>query len=225
MEMLGTSPSSRLSDTRPTRVSLRGGEARRQLFAGLERVLDREIQPTAENVASAAGVSVRTLFRSFGRVQHLLLAFEIRQRARHAYEVARPRRGAEIEEKVDLLARVCSRRHEPMSAIRQALRPYEHSFAELRSYREHRRRLAALRLACGFGSELARLPLDQRADTISMLRALTSWAHWSELRWGERTSTWAARRVLRAELDAVLRGLDQRRDLLAFDSGSVPASL
>jgi AcrR family transcriptional regulator len=185
---------------------LRGERTRlRVLEALLDLVGEGELRPTAQQVATRAGVALRTVYHHFEDVEALRrMAFDL-QVGRHNELLQDIDASLPLAERVQLLARQLRRLFEVIGPIRQATMFDEHSSAEMADGLRRSRAIRRQHVERTFQPELAR----QGGDAKLMLDALdvaSSWPTWYYLRNSLGRGPAAAERVLVLMLGDILAG-------------------
>lgn len=175
---------------------LRGERNRVALVEALVGLLDRGVaRPTAKEIATEAGVSVRTVFQHFDDVESLYAAIVDRQRDRYqALYAPLPARGS-LSTRIDALIARRAELFEQIAPVRRATvlaavgsNVLQQGLAEATgALREQVARL--------FAPELARAP--RRVDLLAAIDLVTSWEAWDTLRRSRAQSVTAAKRVTR----------------------------
>lgn len=168
-----------------------------------------DLTPSAEAVATRAGISVRSLFRYFDDIDALVrtavasqlshvapllaiavppdLPFDERVRRFVAARLRMLERIGEVGRVARSLAPIRQRVLEGLTQVRAALRD---------------------QLATTFAPELAALPDDQRAAAAAAADVVSSWEAYDLLRNDQRLSKAKAAEVMRSALVALLRPVD-----------------
>lgn len=182
----------------------RGERTRLKVIEALLDLVDEgTLRPTAQEVATQAGVALRTVYHHFEDVEALRrLALDLQMR-RHA-EILKPidtRR--DLPGRIETIASQCRRLFEALTPIRRATMFDEQSSPEMaegiafctRTRRDH--------VIASFAPELRNAGAEARIVTDAVDLA-TSWPMWEYLRASLRRSPAAASRVLVASLRALL---------------------
>jgi AcrR family transcriptional regulator len=182
----------------------RGERTRLRVIEALLDLVDEgTVRPTAQEVATRAGVALRTVYHHFEDVEALRrLALDLQMR-RHA-EILKPidtRRA--LTERIETVAGQCRRLFEVLTPIRRATMFDEQSSPEMaegiafctRTRRDH--------VVATFAPELGGRDADSRVlmDAIDLV---TSWPMWEYLRAALGRSPASATRVMIASLEALL---------------------
>ena len=175
----------------------------RVIDALLDLVDEGTVRPTAQEVATRAGVALRTVYHHFEDVEALRrLALDLQMR-RHA-EILRPiDTGRDLRERIETIVSQCRRLFEVLTPIRRATMFDEQSSPEMaqgiafctRTRREH--------VVATFAPELRRFGTEARVVTDAV-DLVTSWPMWEYLRAALDRSPAAAARVMVTSLEALL---------------------
>jgi AcrR family transcriptional regulator len=185
----------------------RGERTRLRVIEALLDLVDEgTIRPTAQEVASRAGVALRTVYHHFEDVEALRrLALDLQMR-RHA-EILQPiDTSLELGVRIRTIANQCRRLFEVLTPIRRATMFDEHSSPELaegiafctRTRRDH--------VIASFAPELRRAGADEYVLTDAV-DLVTAWPTWEYLRASVGRSPAATMRAMVASLEALLEPL------------------
>lgn len=191
------------------KVDGRTARAERTRNAVVDALLDLidggTLQPTAQEVAERAGVSLRIVYFHFEDLQKLFAAAAARQTARIVADVKMLSADGTLAERLDAFVAARVRIYQRVFNTRRAARLYEHAaplVANTLAFVRAAKREEAERV---FGKELARLPPQRRRDRAAALGAVTSFNTWESLRAHQQLSVEDARRVWRGLIAAVLQ--------------------
>jgi AcrR family transcriptional regulator len=173
--------------------------------AMLDCLEDGLLRPSAKQVAERAGVSSRAVFRHFDNMEALLEEAAQLQIERVMRQLPPVVTEGSLEQRIDALVRHCVRRNEIIAPVRRAALLAEPSSKVIRERHAWMRAAARRQVRSTFAPELNALSEAQRSDRIAALRALLSFSYWEELRRHARLSAYAASRVLRDAVQALLR--------------------
>jgi AcrR family transcriptional regulator len=177
---------------------LRGERTRlRVLEALLDLVGKGELRPTAQQVATAAGVALRTVYHHFEDVEALRrMAFDL-QVGRHNELLQDIDPSLPVDERVHLLARQLRKLFEIIGPIRRATMFDEHSSQEMANGLRRSRVIRRQHVEHTFTPEIAAQGADGKV-LLDALDVITSWPTWFYLRDGNSLGrgTAAAERVL-----------------------------
>lgn len=175
---------------------LRGERTRlRVLEALLDLVGEGELRPTAQQVATRAGVALRTVYHHFEDVEALRrMAFDL-QVGRHNELLQEIDQSLPLEERVQLLARQLRRLFEIIGPIRRATMFDEHSSAEMADGLRRSRLIRRQHVEHTFGPEIARQATGGKV-LLDAVDVITSWPSWYYLRNSLGRGPAAAERVL-----------------------------
>jgi AcrR family transcriptional regulator len=173
------------------------------LEALLALVDEGELRPTAQQVASRAGVALRTVYHHFEDVEALRgMALEL-QLARHREELRPVKTDLELDERIAIVARQCRRLFEAITPIRRATLFDETASLETADGLRQNRGVRRAHIERTFAPELS----GQRDGGRSLLDAAdvsSSWQTWYYLRQALGRSAAAAERVMIMELQSLL---------------------
>lgn len=175
----------------------RKAQTRTALLEGLRACLEEGIfQPTGQQIASRAGVSVRSVFRLSGTIQELLLDLDEAEHTRLARTFSQCPLDAPLVMRVESFLANCTHVYDGTTAVRRALAPYEHSSQPLQRRRQLQRRDGHRRIQIVFAAELGAHPFQRQAHMVRELSALVSWGVWHELRHNQGLAEPAVRAFL-----------------------------
>jgi len=172
--------------------------------AYLDLLAEGALRPTADELATRAGVSRRLIFNCYANLEELFAEVITRQTARLAglLEAAEGPGGFEarlrrfVEARVDLYEAIAPIRRAALLGVHESPRVRE----AVTAFRAHKRAQAAR----VFAPELARLRGADRRQRRAAVEALTSFSGWSALRDEQGASSDEARAILRRALRALL---------------------
>lgn len=185
---------------------LRSEQSREAIIdAMLDLLREGHPRPGAQEIASRAGVSLRSVFRHFEDLDALYTEVSDRQKERigHLFEMPpvagplRARIGALVEQRARLYEEVA-----PMRRAAVRLAPF-HEPIRLRLGESHvylRQHLPEV-----FAREMENLAPADRREVLDALEAVTSWNHWETLRADQKLSIERAKRVVSRTVQALLR--------------------
>lgn len=185
--------------------TVRGRRTQRAVVdAVLALVEEGNVRPTAEQVATRAGVSLRTVYQHFRDRESLFrTATEVQLERMASFLRVLPddgpfaeRRAAFLDQRIRLL--------EEMTPLRRAALLLEPFFEEARreiTWARDAKRAEPLRV---FGIELAKIPAAERPEAEAALGSATSWATWEGLRVHQGLPVQRARAVMERTIVAVL---------------------
>lgn len=189
---------------RPDAIDGRRARAQRTRDAVLDGLQDcfaaGIARPTAKQIASRAGVSLRGVFRHFETLDALLLALDKREHARLSAAIPDCPVEGSLDERIASFLRGCARIYEGTAPVRRALDTAPETSGRLARHRDRQRVLARQKISVVFARELGALPVDVRLERLHAITAFTSWRMWEELRNFEglpveRTQRQIARRI------------------------------
>jgi TetR/AcrR family transcriptional regulator, regulator of autoinduction and epiphytic fitness len=176
----------------------RGAKNRRAVIdATLALIEEGDLQPTAQAIASRAGVSTRSVFHHFDDLESLYADVADTQATRH-WALLGPVAGG-LAERIEAVVAQRARLYEEISSTRRAALLHEHESAVLAErLRESR---AALRAHLRRNlPELAQLGRPAREGAA----AVASWETWEALRRHQGLSIEAARAAVAEVLSALV---------------------
>jgi TetR/AcrR family transcriptional regulator, regulator of autoinduction and epiphytic fitness len=185
--------------------SLRAGRTREAIVDALFALLEEgEVQPTGDQIAERAGVSLRSVFLHFQGREQLFAAITERQVARIAPLFEPLDADAPLAARIDAFCEQRARVLEAVTPLRRAALMMEprselvaRKLAEVRSGK----RAQAEWL---FAAELAACPDADRAALTAALGAACDWNAWQSWRAHQGLSPAAARAAMRLTLRALL---------------------
>ncbi|MHB1783882.1 MAG: TetR/AcrR family transcriptional regulator [Acidimicrobiales bacterium] len=177
------------------------------LDAFLDLVGGGQLQPTALEVATRAGVALRTVYHHFDDVEALRHTALILQLERHGDVLRALDPDATLDERILKIARQLRRLFEAITAIRLATLPDVMLSREMSGGLDPSRALRRAHLARTFASELARCDGGATA-ALDSLDTVTSWLAWHHLRAELGRSPSAAERVVSRTLHGLLAPVD-----------------
>jgi TetR/AcrR family transcriptional regulator of autoinduction and epiphytic fitness len=183
---------------------LRGERTRaRVLDALLALVEEGSLHPTAQAVASRAGVALRTVYHHFEDVEALrIMALDV-QLERHRATLIPLDSALPIEERISQVVRLCRDLFEAITPIRRAtLIDVNESYEDTEGLRpiQHVRRSFVEET---FSPEIARASAD-RGEFLDALDVTTSWLSWYYLRQSIGLPVPAAESIVALQLRALL---------------------
>ena len=161
---------------------------------------DGELRPTGAQIASRAGVSLRSVFQHFEDLETLFSALAARQSARIAAMRVPLPEGGPLDLRIKALVDEWARIYEFIAPVRRAAIIQEPFSATLRRGRDRLYRLGAAEVAAVFAPELSMAPPERSAA----LSAATSWDAWEHLRARQGLSVAAAKQVMGLTIRALL---------------------
>jgi AcrR family transcriptional regulator len=173
--------------------------------AFLDLVQAGNLRPTAKEVASRAGVSLRSVFQHFDDLETLFAEVADRQIQRLRAFWPTPPAGASFSERLAKFVAERSRILEAISPVRRAA-VLQEPFSEVVSRRLNQVRDAArAEVAAAFAPELAgRSPADKR-ELLAALDVATNWGTWEALRRQHGMNEKAAARTMGRMVEALLK--------------------
>jgi AcrR family transcriptional regulator len=167
----------------------------------LER--DRELRPTAHEVARRAGVSRRAVYLHFDSLEALFATAAERRASEVTATWSPPPHGTPLDERIDWFALHWSTLCETLLPIHQAATVQEPESPQLSATLDRARQWSRSAVERVFQPELSATPEDDRAALATALHHVTSWYAWDDLR-RQGTHIDQARAALRQILRALL---------------------
>ena len=191
------------------KVDGRTARAERTRAAVVDALLDLidggNLQPTAQEVAERAGVSLRIVWFHFDDQQKLFAAAAARQSERLMHDVKLLSADGPFAERLEAFVATRARVYQKVFNTRRAARLYEHAaplVAQTLQFVRAAKREEAERV---FARELGALSPSVRRDRAAALGAVTSFNTWESLRAHQQLPVDEARRVWRGLITAVLQ--------------------
>ena len=156
-----------------------------------------ELRPTAQQVATAAGVALRTVYHHFEDVEALRrMAFDL-QVGRHNELLQEIDPSLDVDERIHVLARQLRKLFEIIGPIRRATMFDEHSSQEMANGLRRSRVSRRQHVEQTFGPEIAAQGAEGKV-LLDALDVISSWPTWFYLRDGNSLGRGpaAAERVL-----------------------------
>jgi len=148
--------------------------------------------PTATEIASKAGISQRSVFRNYPRLEELYA--DLLEREYHRIltteKVINP--ALPLRERARKFVRQRSRRHEHIAPVLRGAHRFSASCTRVSQLAKHFRDLERNEVVELFARELRVLPGPRREETIALMSSCLSWSHWQELRTHQRVPVRAA---------------------------------
>ena len=174
----------------------------RVLEALLSLVEDGEIRPTAQEVATKAGVALRTVYHHFEDVEALRRIAHDLQVSRHIELLQPVDTSTELEERSKLVARQLRKLFEAITPIRRATLLDEQQSPELAEELRKTRSFRRAHVTSTFAPELASLGDDK--NLVDALDQATSWQGWNYLRNDLGRSVPACEKTLATSIERLL---------------------
>jgi AcrR family transcriptional regulator len=195
--------------TRPTTEldgrTQRSARSREAVVDAMLDLLDEgSLRPGAAEIASRAGVSVRTVFRHFEDLEQLFATATEHQAGRIAPLLLTPPPTGTRAERVDSLVSHRAHLYERIGPVRRAALRHEPFHQAVREGLNQARRMLRRHLVASFAPELDGLPSSDRATTVAALEAASSFSAWDNLRVEQRVSIPQARAAVTATVAALL---------------------
>lgn len=187
----------------------------------LELVAEGVVRPTAQEIASRAGVALRTVYHHFEDVEALRrLALDLDMQ-RHIEILTPIDSRLPLDERIVAVAAQCRDLFEAVTPIRRATLFDQHSSPDMAKGVANATKARAEHVASTFAPEFARFGEVQRPLTDAV-KLFSSWVSWEYMRTMQHLSPHDAEqtlvatlRVLFADHSAAAARLDQRDDFAA----------
>ena len=191
------------------KVDGRTARAERTRAAVVDALLDLidegELQPTAQEVAERAGVSLRIVYFHFEDHAKLFATAAARHTERILADLEPIGADGALTARLDRFVAVRAKIYQRVFNVRRAARLYEHVAPHVAGTLAFVRALKREEAERVFARELAALPPSLRRDRAAALGAITSFNAWESLRAHQQLSLEDARRVWRGLITAVLK--------------------
>jgi AcrR family transcriptional regulator len=172
--------------------------------AMLDLLEEGSVRPGAAEIATRAGVSVRTVFRHFDDLEQLFATATEHQAMRIGPLLVAPSPGGSRANRVAALVSHRADLYERIGPVRRAALRHEPFHQAVREGLARVRRVLRRHLLAAFGPELEQLDATDRATIIAALETATSFAAWDNLRVEQRLSVPQARLALTTTVVALL---------------------
>jgi TetR/AcrR family transcriptional regulator, regulator of autoinduction and epiphytic fitness len=199
--------------SRPGTGRMRKGESPRErgertrariAQAVIELLVKSELPPTAKEVASAAGVSVRLVFHHFEDMDALYRAVARTQVDRHWRTLGPVPRGLPIEQRIDRTVRQRAKLFDSISPVRRKAASLAVRHQDIADGLALTNTMLRSWLEETFADELGAAGRGRR-ELLAGLEAASSWETWERLRAVQGLPTATARRVVARTLRALLQ--------------------
>lgn len=167
----------------------------RVLEALLALVETGELRPTAQEVASRAGVALRTVYHHFEDVEALRRVALDLQFSRHVEILQSLDPASDLEDRVHAVARQLRKLFEAVTPIRRATMFDEHNSSAMAEGLRSSHLVRRNHVTKSFAPEIARRK-DEGRTLVDALDAATSWANWHYVRTILERTPLAAEKVL-----------------------------
>jgi TetR/AcrR family transcriptional regulator of autoinduction and epiphytic fitness len=185
--------------------SARAGRTREAIVDALFALLeDGHVQPTGEQIAERAGVSLRSVFLHFQSREQLFAAITERQAARIAPLFGTLDETAALEDRIDAFADQRARVLEALTPLRRAAVLMEPRSELVARKLEEVRAGKRVQAEWLFERELAAHPADERGALAAALGAACDWNAWQSWRLHQGLDPDAAREAMRLTLRRLL---------------------
>lgn len=185
--------------------TVRAERTRQALVDALLALLyEGRLQPTAERIATRAGVSERSLFQHFADREALYQAVAREQYDRivptlEPIDVSLP-----LPERIDAFVAQRAGLLEEVTPVRRAALLLEPNSEVVSGWLKTTRRQKATEVERAFGAELDRLGQRERAVLLAALVAASAWTSWEALRAHQKLGVERSRAAMRLVLSRLL---------------------
>jgi AcrR family transcriptional regulator len=185
--------------------TVRGERTRQALVDALLALLhEGELRPTAERIASRAGVSERSLFQHFADREELYQAVAVQQFERiiptlRPIDASRP-----LPERIDSFVDQRARLYEAVTPVRRGALLLEPDSEVVSNWLGKTRRAKVAETTRVFAAEIDAAPEGDRRALVAALGAVSAWSFWDSLRAHQGLGEERARDALRAALSALV---------------------
>ncbi len=198
-------PSRRSSPASPDGRHARSDRSRAAVAdALLALVNEGVIKPTAEQIASRAGVSIRSVFRHTADTEalnHTLIELHI-SRTSDLFDLTTL--GRTRDERIDELVTQRRRLYEAITPVRRAVRVHSPFGEVLRARVDEVNDLLRSQLPQHFAVDLGTSTSGDRRSLLPAVEMVTSWSAWDQLRTDQGLDPAGAEAVVAATLRALL---------------------
>jgi AcrR family transcriptional regulator len=185
--------------------TLRAERTRQGLVDALHGLLhDGVLKPTAEQIASRAGVSERSVFQHFPDREALFEAVARQQYDRIVREIDPVDASLPLDERIDAFVVERARMLERITPVRRAAVLIEHESEVVAGWLTTARRGAAAETERVFRRELERLERGERSVLLAALVSASAWTAWEGYRAHQGLGAERAQAALRATIAALL---------------------
>lgn len=172
--------------------------------AMLDLLYEGDLQPTAERIATRAGVSERSVFQHFADREALYQAVA-RQQFERIMPTLRPVDPSRpLSDRIDAFVEQRSRLLEAVTPVRRAALLLEPSSEVVAGWLAKTRSAKASEVERVFRTELDSLDEPRRGTVLGALAAASAWTSWESLRAHQRLSVDRARAAMREAVAALL---------------------
>lgn len=172
--------------------------------AMLDLLYEGDLQPTAERIATRAGVSERSVFQHFADREALYQAVA-RQQFERIMPTLRPVDPSRpLPDRIDAFVEQRSRLLEAVTPVRRAALLLEPSSEVVAGWLAKTRSAKASEVERVFRTELDALDEPRRGTVLGALAAASAWTSWESLRAHQRLSVDRARAAMREAVAALL---------------------
>ena len=171
--------------------------------AAIELLSERQVSPTAREVATRAGVSVRLVFHHFEDVDALYRAVARSQIERHWLSVRPVARDLTLDQRIERTVQQRARLFDAVTPVRRKAMELAARHPDIADGLQLTNTMLRTWLEETFADELRAAKRDRR-ELLAAVEAAASWETWERLRRAQGLSSAAARRVLARTLHALL---------------------
>jgi AcrR family transcriptional regulator len=185
--------------------TVRAERTRQALVDALLALLhEGELRPTAERIASRAGVSERSLFQHFADREELYQAVAVQQFERIVPTLRPIRTSLPLSERIDAFVEQRARLYEAVTPVRRGALLLEPDSEVVAQWLAKTRRAKVAEATRVFAAELEEAPEPDRPALAAALGAVSAWAFWESLRAHQGAGVATASDALRSALTALL---------------------
>ncbi|HEV7845997.1 MAG TPA: TetR/AcrR family transcriptional regulator [Thermoleophilaceae bacterium] len=185
--------------------TVRAERTRQALVDALLALLhDGELRPTAERIASRAGVSERSLFQHFADREDLYQAVAVQQFERIVPTLRPVRASLPLSERIDAFVDQRARLYEAVTPVRRGALLLEPDSEVVAQWLGKTRRAKVAEATRVFAAELEAVPEPDRRALAAALGAVSAWSFWDSLRAHQGLGVEAASDALRSAFSALL---------------------
>jgi TetR/AcrR family transcriptional regulator of autoinduction and epiphytic fitness len=163
-----------------------------------------ELRPTAERIASRAGVSERSLFQHFADREELYQAVAVQQFERIIPTLRPIRTSRPLSERIDGFVDQRTRLYEAVTPVRRGALLLEPDSEVVAQWLAKTRKAKVAEAVRVFAAEIEEAPERDRSALTAALGAVSAWSFWDSLRAHQGLGAEAAADALRSALTALL---------------------
>jgi TetR/AcrR family transcriptional regulator of autoinduction and epiphytic fitness len=163
-----------------------------------------ELRPTAERIASRAGVSERSLFQHFADREELYQAVAVQQFERIIPTLRPIRTSRPLSERIEAFVDQRMRLYEAVTPVRRGALLLEPDSEVVAQWLAKTRKAKVAEAVRVFAAEIEEVPEPDRSALTAALGAVSAWSFWDSLRAHQGLSAEAAADALRSAVTALL---------------------